>query len=169
MLKILSNPPQKAPAAIDILYILKSFEGNDKSQSFLFDLQEQQLIVEEYDIQLWLRQIDNVKVDKPNTFSILNLRSLRLNKNKFPGKGELVDKALELHHNFGSEMFILILAQLQIKGNIAKGQPYLSISYVYFVFENDGVLANSAEIKPGHQGETQFERLDFAMIFNYGD
>ncbi|CAD8140464.1 unnamed protein product [Paramecium pentaurelia] len=175
VLKTLSNPPQNVPAVIDenILMKPKHFNGNDKGESFHFDPQESQLIIEEYAVGLWFRWIDDLKVDEPNTFQIVNLRS---NKNKAPGKGVLGDRALELHHTFGGgAKSTVYFNTYTIKGNRAKGQPYLSKTvesseflwtYVYFGYDNDGGRAYGALIKPGYVGEIQFEGIQHKLVNN---
>ena len=46
----------------------KPFNANEKGESFHFDPQESQLIIEEYAVAFWFRWVDDLKVDEPNTF-----------------------------------------------------------------------------------------------------
>ncbi|CAD8143475.1 unnamed protein product [Paramecium octaurelia] len=173
VLSTLSNPPQSVPAMIDdtVVQKPKHLNGNDKGEQYHFDPQESQLIIEEYAVGLWFRWIDDLKVDEPNTFQLINLRS---NKVKTAGKGVLGDRALEVHYTYGGgAKSSVYFNTYTIKGNRAKGQPYLSKTvesvefiwtYVYFGYDNDGGRAYGAVIKPGLVGEIKFEGIQHKLV-----
>ena len=77
------------------------------------------MIIEEYAVAFWFRWVDDLKVDEPNTFQLINVRS---NKVKTPGKGVLGDRALEIHQTYGGgAKNSVYFNTYTIKGNKARG------------------------------------------------
>ncbi|CAK81196.1 unnamed protein product (macronuclear) [Paramecium tetraurelia] len=160
----LSNMPQQLPILIEETIISKpiTISGNEKGEHFHFDPQESQLLIEEYAVAFWFRWVDDLKVDEPNAFQLINLRS---NKVRTQGKGVLGDRALEVHHVYGGGIKSNVYFNTYtVYGNRGKGSVNILKSvesaeyiwtYVYFGYKEG--RAYGALIKPQVTGEVKFD------------
>ncbi|CAD8190751.1 unnamed protein product [Paramecium octaurelia] len=164
IIKTLSNMPQQLPILIEETIISKPIliSGNEKGEHYHFDPQESQLLIEEYAVAFWFRWVDDLKVDEPNAFQLINLRS---NKVRAQGKGVLGDRALEVHHIYGGGIKSNVYFNTYtVYGNRGRGSVNILKSvesaeyiwtYVYFGYKEG--RAYGALIKPQVTGEVKFE------------